>query len=778
MKKQKRYRPYHRKWYGLAVAGLALASQTASAQHDPLQPYQGKIGKTFKETQQWWPERKKAKAGAPNIVYIVIDDAGYGSSSAFGGLIPTPTLDSLANNGLRYTNFYTTAICSPTRASLLTGRNQHSVHIGENQGAGTPGYDRIIPFEKGFASEILRENGYNTYAVGKWHLTPLYDQTQAGPFHRWPTGRGFDHFYGFLPAATDQWHPLLWEDNYKVEKDDHDHQPFTTLITDKAIHYVAEQKSIDPDKPFFLYYAPGATHAPHHVPKEWINKFKGKFDQGWDRYREEVLARQKKLGVVPAYVQLPPTTYGVEKWDELSPEKKKLYARYFEIYAAQFAHLDHEIGRLVTYLNDIEQLENTLIFVSIGDNGASKEGNTDGTPGFVLDPQLSEAEKLKQTLAKIDLLGTEYSSPNYPQGWAQATNTPFRYLKQDANAEGGTHNPLIVFWPKGIKEKGTLRKQFAHVSDILPTTLELAGARVPEAINGYAQEPLEGTSFAYSLGQPGQPSRHTVQYFEIKGSRAIYKDGWKAGAYHVGGTGYATDKWELFNLNEDFNERFDLAAQYPQKLQELKDLFDAEAWKYNVYPLKDRTETPAVQEPGPFDGRDHIVLYGGISQVTQGPNLNNRSFSVTANVVLPAGGAEGVLFSNGGHFGGISLFVQNKKLQVVYNNGFEQYTLVADKQPLPTGAAQVKLDFQLESPGKGGLLSLSVNGAPAGQTTVRKLIGRTAEGISVGKDILTPVSPKYQTPFAFTGTVKNITIDIDAGGSRQASRNRPAGGAR
>jgi len=746
----------------LLTSALLLGGgvQQVSAQYDPVQPFQGKIGKNIKETTQWWPERLKAKPGSPNIVYLVIDDAGYGSSSAFGGLIPTPTLDSLANNGLRYTNYHTTAISSPTRASLLTGRNQHSVHDGENTGAGTPGYDRIIPFEKAFASEILRENGYNTYAVGKWHLTPLPDQSQAGPFNRWPTGRGFDHFFGFLPAATDQWHPLLHEDNTKIEKDDYDKKLFTTLITDKAINYVAEQKSIAPEKPFFLYYAPGATHSPHQVSKEWIDKFKGKFDQGWDKYREQVLEQQKKLGVVPQYVQLPESTYGIKKWAELSSDEKKLYARYFETYAAFFAHLDYEIGRFINYLKQIDQLDNTLIFVSIGDNGASKEGLNIGTPGIPIDPSLNDDAKVKKALEKLDLFGSEYSSQNYPQGWAQAANTPFRYLKQDANAEGGTHNPLIVFWPKGIKNKGTIRNQFIHVSDILPTTLELIGAKTPEYINGYRQEPLEGTSFAYSINNPEFPSRHSVQYFEIKGSRSIYKDGWKAGAYHVGGTDFSKDKWELYNLNEDWNERFELSAKYPEKLRELLDLWEEQAVKYNIYPLKDRTEIPLATERNPFEGRNHIVLYGGISQITEGPSLANRSFSVAANVEIPANGAEGVLFSNGGHFGGISLFIQNKELQVVYSVNFEKYRIVADKQSIPTGVAELKFDFRYESIEKGGTLTLYINGSKAGETRVPKLLSRTAEGISAGKDILTPVSESYKTPFAFTGKLKNITIDL------------------
>lgn len=767
MKLISKYKYY---WPGLALTvGLSIMQQ-ANAQHDPVQPFKGKIGKTLKETTQSWPQRVKAPEGAPNIVYIVLDDVGYGASSAFGGLIPTPVLDSLANNGLRYTNFHTTAICSPTRASLLTGRNSHSVHDGENAGAGTPGYDRILPFEKGFASEILRENGYNTYAVGKWHLTPLYAQTQAGPFNRWPTGRGFDHFYGFLPAATDNWHPLLYEDTYKVERNDDGSKNLTTLITDKAINYISEQKSLAPEKPFFLYYAPGATHAPHHVSKEWRDRFKGKFDQGWDKYREEVLTHQKKLGVVPQNVQLSESSYDVKKWESLTTAEKKLYARYFEVYAAFLAQTDYEIGRLVNFLNDIGQLDNTLIFILIGDNGASKEGLNIGSPGIAIDPTLDDNGKETKAIEKIDLIGTEYSSPNYPQGWAQAANTPFKYLKQDANAEGGTHNPLIVFWPQKIKDKGGIRNQFLHVNNILPTTLELIGAQNPAVINGYRQEPFEGTSFAYTLANPNLPSRHSVQYFEIKGSRSIYKDGWKAGAYHTAGTDFSKDKWELYKLDEDFNERFDLASKNPEKLKELQELFDVEAEKYNIYPLKDRSETPVVNERGAFDGRNQVVLYGGISQLTEMPNLNNRSFNVAASVDIPGKGAEGVLFSNGGRFGGISLFIKDKKLQLVYNVGYKQYNIIS-RQSIPTGKADIQFGFQFESPEKGGTLSLYVNNTKVGETRVDKFVTRTAEGISVGKDILTPVSDTYKTPFAFTGDIEKVTITLDRA-DQVASSNR------
>lgn len=750
----------------LLASGLlvpAALTQLAYGQADPLQPYQGKIGKTLGETQQSYADRRKPlqSSGAPNVVYILIDDIGYAASSAFGGLIPTPVLDSLADNGLRYTNFHTTGVCSPTRTALLTGRNSHSAHIGSNQPAGTPGYDRYIPFEKGTIAEVLRENGYNTYAVGKWHLTPTSDLTQIGPFNRYPTGRGFDHYYGFLAGATDQYHPQLWDDTKKIELADNNKTHVTTLITDKAIEYINNQKSIDPNKPFFLYYAPGATHSPHQIDKVWRDKFKGKFDKGWDAYRDEALALQKKLGVVPQNLPLPPSDPNVKRWDDLPADEKKLAIRHFEIYAGFLAHTDYEIGRLVNYLKEINQLENTLIYVSIGDNGASKAGGRIRE----VDPKATEAQRLQQNLKDIDLIGTEFSNVDYPLGWAQATNTPFRYFKADANSEGGTHNPLIIFWPKGIKERG-VRNQYSHINDLTPTTIELVKATVPTVINGYPQEPFEGTSLAYSIANASAPSRHTVQYYEISGSRSIYKDGWKASAYHPKGQAFDKDRWELYNLQEDYNERIDLAAKNPEKLQELKELFDSEAYKYNIYPLRDGTENNPVNAPSAFDGKDKLVFYPGIAQITEVPNFTNKSFSLVANVEIPVKGAEGALFALGGRATGFSFFIQNEQLQVVYNYGFEKIVINSGKALLPTGKVELRYDFQLDGTAQNptGTGILYVNGTKVGEGKVtRQAKGTYYEGISIGKDIITPVSETYASPYAFTGKLKNVVINLNPG---------------
>ncbi len=579
---------------------------TTFAQSKSKNPYQGKVGRTTADSKEWWPEPVKAPTGAPNIVWILLDDVGFGASSTFGGLIRTPTFDSLANNGLRYTNFHTAGICAPTRAALLTGRNHHSVHMGGFShtilSAGFPGYDGRIPSEKGTVAEILRESGYNTFAVGKYGVTPDEDATDAGPFDRWPTGKGFDHFFGFLGSQTDQYKPDLVEDQVHIVPDG---RHLTEQITDKAISYIGKQKKAAPDKPFFLYYSPGAVHAPHQVATEWSDPYKGKFDGGWDEYREKVIANQKKAGIIPANAVLPERNAAIKAWNSLPPDQKKLYARFMEVYAGYLTYTDHEIGRVVNYLKEIKQLDNTIIFLVIGDNGASKEGTYHGDVDRTLfSKPLSDEESIKYNLSKIGEIGAPAGTEaNYPLGWAQATNTPFKYWKQDANSEGGTRNPLIVFYPKGINDKGGIRNQYGHVIDLLPTTLDFIKIGPPEEIRGIKQDSLQGTSFVYSFEKANAVSRHDIQHYYIFGSRSIYYNGWKAGAAHhpdfidftvaqVAGkppvaANFDNDVWELYNLNEDFNERVDLAKTNPAKLKELKAQFETQAKKNNVYPLID-----------------------------------------------------------------------------------------------------------------------------------------------------------------------------------------------
>jgi arylsulfatase A-like enzyme len=574
-----------------------LASSVELALHaQEAQSYQGVVGRTLAESKEWWPEPVKAPAGAPNVVWILLDDVGFGATASFGGIINTPTFDALSANGLRYTNFHTTAICAPTRSALLTGRNSASVHESgfshTVMSAGFPGWDGRVPSTAGTIAEILRDNGYNTFAVGKYGITPDEDATDAGPFDRWPTGKGFDHFFGFLGSQTDQYKPDLVEDQAHVHPDG---RHLSAQITDKSIFYIDRQKKAAPDKPFFLYYAPGATHAPHQVDKYWSDQYKGKFDKGWDAFREEVFARQKKLGIIPANAILPDRNPNIKAWDQLSEEEKKLYARFMEIYAGYLTYTDYEVGRLINHLKEINQLDNTLVFVMLGDNGASKEGTLNGVidQGFVRQPETQE-QTIAYNLNKIGEIGTsDATNGNYPLGWAQACNTPFRFWKQDANSEGGTRNGLIVFWPKGVKDKGGIRTQYSHVIDVLPTTLDLVGLKSPAQIRGIQQQEIEGTSFAYSIDDAKAPTRHTVQYYYIFGARSIYKDGWKAELAYPSSfiTGnfqshqpFDENDWELYNLNEDYTERIDLAKKYPEKLAELKALFEEQAKSHHLYP--------------------------------------------------------------------------------------------------------------------------------------------------------------------------------------------------
>lgn len=585
----------------VAVVTSMLTMFTATAQYTQ-QPFQGVVGKTLNDSKEWWAPVIKAPQDAPNVVIILLDDVGFGASEAFGGLIHTPTIDSLADNGLRYTNFHTTAICAPTRSALLTGRNSAFVHeagfshIGIS--AGFPGWDGRIPSNDGTIAEILRDNGYNTFAVGKYGITPDEEATDAGPFDHWPSGKGFEHFYGFLGSETDQYKPDLVEDNWHITPDG---RHLNEQITDKAIAYIARQQAAKPGKPFLLYYAPGATHAPHQVDKYWSDQYKGKFDNGWDWYRHEVFTKQKELGIIPPNAKLPPRNPRIKEWDSLNADQKRLYERFFEVYAGYFTYTDYQIGRLINYLREKNLLENTLVYVIIGDNGASKEGTDEGSLKSGLGGlTLTEEQIFQYNLKNIDSIGTPTAFTNYPLGWAQAANTPFREWKEDADAEGGTHNPLIVFYPKLIKQGG-IRNQYGHVIDILPTTLELTGIQKPEYIRGIKQDSIEGTSLAYSIDNANAASQHKLQYYYIFGSRAIYVDGWKAEAAHrpdiidfsygkvatTGDRSFDEDFWQLYNLKDDPTETNDLAKKYPEKLDELKKIFDEQAKANHLYPLID-----------------------------------------------------------------------------------------------------------------------------------------------------------------------------------------------
>ncbi len=734
------------------------------AQYDPRPVFKGTIGKTLADTKQWNETPIKAPANAPNVVWILIDDVGFGASSTFGGLIQTPTFDSLANNGLRYTNFHTTAICAPTRAALMTGRNAHSVGMGlfTETAIGTPGYNGRIPFEDGTVAEIFKENGYNTFAVGKWHLTPVNESTPAGPFTRWPTGRGFERWYGFLGGETDQWHPQLWDNNQKIDIEPNS-KHLNELLADKAISYIAAQKSVAPDKPFFLYIAPGAAHAPHQVAKEWIDKYKGKFDMGWDEYRKQVFARQQQMGLLPAGTKLAPRNGNIKEWSALGNDEQKLFAHFMEVYAGFLSYTDFEVGRVINYLKQTGQLDNTIVAVMIGDNGASKEGTDVGT-NIGLSAIYHGAQDESVLMNEMDSFGNEYSSPNYPLGWALAANAPFHYWKSDANSEGGTHNPLILFYPKGIRDKGGVRKQYSHIIDVLPTSVELAGIKLPALINGYKQEPLQGVSLVYSLNDAQAQTRHTQQYFEIMGSRSIYKDGWKAEAFHVTGNDFDKDTWELYHLEEDWTETDNLATKYPGKLAALKALFDADAKKYNIYPLKDRSSS-TKSFAGLNDTKKTVVLYPGATQYwsPSSPRINAGSFSITAETEI-SNNSEGVLLANGSRFAGLTLYVKDGKLHFLLNDGYQKIALVSDKI-ISAGKNNLKIDYAADAgtPSKGGEFTLYINEekVAARHISIRSgiLYYTYDEGLDVGKDSNTPVDETYKVPFAFTGLLQKVIIE-------------------
>lgn len=734
--------------------------------------FKGKIGRTVAESQEYLPEKRKAPASAPNVLVFLIDDAGYGTSSAFGGLMETPVLDSLANNGLRFTNFHSTGVCSPTRAALLTGRNHHSVHMGtlNYSSSGFPGYDAIMPADKATIAEVLHENSYNSFAVGKYHVAPLDEITATGPFDRWAVGRGFDHFYGFQLGHTDQYHPNLYEDTKVIDIEPNE-KHLTTLLADKAISYVANQKSIDPEKPFFLYFATGAIHSPHQVDKKWSDLYKGKFDKGWDWYRQEVFNRQKKLGVIPANAVLPDRDPTVKSWASLTPEQRKVYARFMEIYAGFMTHADYEFGRIVKYLKEIGQADNTVILVSIGDNGSSHGPQHGSLNGSI--SRLAEEKQVAELYKNIDKMGTEHSFSDAPAGWTQATNTPFRLWKADPNSEGGTHQPLIVYYPNGGLEKGGIRGQYGHVIDIAPTIYELTGANVPEVVKGHRQKPIEGTSLVYAFKNTNAPNRHTVQYYELFGKRAIVKDGWKASVFHKSGTDFSKDVWELYNLNEDFNERIDLAARYPQKVKELQAVFDEEAIKYNVFPLSDHAlgHSAGGRKRSPFGLKKKVVLYPGIDQFLtySGPQFQQDSFTITADVEIQSPSEQGVLFATGSEFDGLSLFIKDGKFVSAHNTGSIVRHLESNI-PVPAGKSKLKFQFDYAATEKGnkdwnaraGTESIFINDQKVAEreiTVAEGAIGVYKDGIDVGSDRNSPVSDRYKAPFSFSGKLNNVVIE-------------------
>ncbi|TYQ25389.1 arylsulfatase [Pseudanabaena sp. UWO310] len=744
----------------------------------PQPPFKGKIGTTYKESQPDFPKPIKAPAKAPNILLVLLDDVGFGQTSAFGGLIETPNLDHLAAQGLRYNQFHTTALCSPTRAALLTGRNHHSVSTGviTELASGFPGYTAILPRSAATIAEVLRSNGYNTAAFGKWHNTPDYETSAVGPFDRWPTSLGFDYFYGFLGGDTNQWSPNLVENTQHIQKPlDDPNYHLTPDLADHAIKWIRTQQSIAPDKPFFTYLATGATHAPHHAPKEWIEKYKGKFDQGWDKLRADIFERQLKLGIIPADTKLTPRPAEIPAWDSLTPTEQKVYAHQFEVFAGFLSHTDAEVGRVIDAIAQLGELDNTLVFFIAGDNGASAEG---GLTGSVNEFKVFNGveESPQEVLAALDDLGSPKTFNHFHAAWAWAVDSPFQWTKQIASHFGGTRNGLVVAWGDRIKDQGAIRSQFHHVIDIAPTILEAAGITEPEVVNGAKQQPIEGTSLVYSFDDPAVASKHKTQYFEMFGNRAIYDNGWVAAARHgrlpwerFSKTTFDQDNWELYNVAQDFSESQDLAKDNPQKLAELQNLFLKEAKKYKVLPLDDRTiqRFDINTRPSITTGRNSFSYYTTVTGIPEGsaPNTKNRSFSITADIDVAKAGAEGVLVTQGGRFAGWSFFLQDGKPTYVYNFLNSDRTIIQSPDPVAIGKSKVRFDFAYDGggPSAGGTGKLFINDKQVAEGRIERTVGFRIgldETFDIGQDTGSAVVDSYQVPFKFTGNLEQVKLDL------------------
>ena len=722
----------------------------------------------------------KPPEGAPNVVIVLIDDIGFGATEPFGGAIETPTFSQLAENGLRFNQFHTTALCSPTRASLLAGRNHHRVNVGSVMeiATGFSGNQGRRPDNAKYYAEILRQNGYSTAAFGKWHETAPWETSVSGPFFRWPTNSGFDKFYGFIAGETNQWDPVIFDGVTKLEREDDPNYHFTTDMTNQAVSWVRFQQAVTPDKPFFIYYAPGAVHAPHHVPVEWRDKYKGRFADGWDALREETLARQKAMGIVPESTVLADKPDEIKDWDELTEQEQQLFELQMETFSGFMEHTDVEIGRLVDAIDDLGELDNTLFVYIMGDNGSSAEGGLIGTFNEMLSLNgIFGVETVESMLAIADDWGGPDSFPHMSAGWTVATDTPFKWTKQVAGDYGGTRNGMVMHWPNGFKSRGEVRSQWSHVNDIGPTVLEATGLPMPDTIYGIPQLPMDGVSLLYATDDADAPDRHTTQYFEMFGNRAIYHEGWLARVVH--GVPWhpapirtlQEDIWELYDTTVDFSLTNDLAAENPEKLAELQAIFDREALANNVFPLDDRRyerfDPAQAGRPDLMGGRTSLTLADGMDGMLENTfiNIKNRSKTVTANVEL-VGNDRGIILTQGGKFGGWALYMDGGKPAYTYNwFGLEKYTIASD-EALPAGLAEVKLEFAYDGggPGKGGLATLYVNGEKVSEGRVERTTPAVFSGdetADVGKDDATQVVAAFENvrDSHFTGSVTSVTVD-------------------
>jgi arylsulfatase len=764
---------------GCQPAGERSADEQAADEQsiadDPrMAGFEGKIARTYEESVEDWPDEPVFTGEEPNVLIILLDDTGYGQLGSFGGLSETPNIDQLAADGLRYNNFHTTALCSPSRATILAGRNPHSIGLGSHAltAMGFPGYRGRVPLEAQEVGRIAQEGGWTTYALGKWDHTPTFQVHQVGPYTYWPTNDGFDHTYTFMAADANNFTPVMWAGHEPIEpsRGDPDYH-LSTDLADKAIHYLTGHVSINPDKPFFMFWAPGAMHAPHHAPPEYIEKYRGKFDMGWDKAREIIHERQLEMGVIPPGTALTERTDEIPAWDSLSEDEQRMFARQMEAFAGQLEHVDMEIGRIIATLERLGKLDNTLIILT-SDNGASGEGGLAGTHNELLALN-SMQTALEENQERYDAWGSEETNNHYHAGWAMAGNTPFRYFKQIVH-RGGIQDPLIVHWPAGIRDKGEIRDQYHHITDIAPTIMEALGLEPLEEIDGIKQMDFEGTSFAYTFNDADAPGRKTRQYYEMFGNRAMYMDGWKAVTIHgnrmpwvIAGTfPFEDDVWELYHLDEDFSESNNLAEQFPEKLAELKAAWEEDAWKYNVYPLYDDlgarlTNVVKIYAPN----RNEFVYYPpGAVRIAEpySPPVKNRDHSLTAYAEIPAGGANGVLVASGGIYGGYTFFVDNDQLVYEYNAFNEDHFQVRSSGALPRGEVELKAVYDAHE-NRTGTVTLYVNGEQVGQGEVGRTMPGTfslSETFDVGQDTGTSVSKDYTRDNEFSGELDRVVVAL------------------